>query len=220
MTPYRLRILLADEPGRLGNAALALSGLGVNILDVDVQNADGVRFADDLLVDLGAHVSPPILDAALADAGIEMLDLRQADSHDVVDGIARALDIAHSLSTGTAPDDDRLLDAVGQLVRTDRAWITPVRVLALHGATAEAMISGSPHQRREWSKSLPGIDGPAWALAIPFDSRDQRRVLTVLRPAPRFTYTETARLQALLRVAAPRLRARGTRPPRPLVPAH
>lgn len=219
MTPYRLRILLADEPGRLGRAAMALSELGVNILDVDVQSSDGIHFADDVLVDLGAHVDPSMVDAALAGAGIELLDLRQADSHDAVDAIVRALDIAHALCAGPTPDDERVLDAVAQLVPSDRAWLTPEKLLALHGAAAEAMISGSPHQRREWAKSVRNDDGPLWTLAIPFDCGDDRRVLTVMRRGPRFTFSETARLQAVLRIAGSRMRVRRHREPRPLVPA-
>lgn len=220
MTPHRLRILLADEPGRLGRAALALSELGVNILDVDVQRADGTRWTDDLLVELAADVDRDAVAAALDLVGVELLDLRPADSHDLVDGVTRALDVAHSLMSGAAPDDDRILVAVGQLTRVELAWITPNRLLALHGVTAEAMITGSPHQHREWSKSLHAGDGPVWALAVPFDHGDHRRVVTVLRTAPRFTFSETARLQALLRVAAARPRPRRQlRPPRPLVPA-
>ena len=68
--------------------------------------------------------------------------------------------------------------------------------------TSEALITETPHQRREWVKWLAPASEPMWSLAVPFDD-GELRVLAVLRRAPRFTYTETARLRALLGLLTP-----------------
>ena len=98
MTPYRARIILPDEPGRLGRAATALSRLGVNILDIDVQSDDGQLWADELLIDFPFTVDPDMIDQALRIAGVELIDLRPADSHEVVDSTVHTLELVQVLA--------------------------------------------------------------------------------------------------------------------------
>jgi ACT domain len=160
MTPYRARIILPDEPGRLGRAATALSRLGINILDIDVQ----------------------------------------ADSHEVVDSTVHTLELVHALAGHGAIDDQRATRAVRSIIRSDLAWITPLPLLCLTGAAAAAMISGEVTQEREWAKLLAGHGDTVWTMAVPFDEDGDRRVVTVLRRAPHFSFTEAARVQALMRV--------------------
>ena len=198
MHPYRLRILLADEPGRLGKAATALSEIGINILDVDVQGADGPVWADDLLIDPAIPLDTATIDHALREVGIELVDLQPADPHDVVDCAVRCLDVVRRLADGGTRDPS-VTGAARRIVPAELAWLTPVPLLALRGVTADAMISGTALQSREQVQLLPSPSG-AWALAVPFEVAEQRRVLTLLRRAPRFSFTETARLEALLRV--------------------
>jgi hypothetical protein len=198
MHPYRLRILLADEPGRLGRAATALSEIGINILDVDVQGADGQLWADDLLIDASVPLDTPTIDHALRMVGIRLVDLQPAEPHDVVDCAVRCLDVVRGLAEG-GTSDPAVTAAARRIVRAELTWLTPIPLLALRGVTAHAMISGAALQSREQVKLLPAAAG-AWALAVPFEFDGQRRVLTLLRRAPRFSFIETARLEALLRI--------------------
>jgi hypothetical protein len=200
MHPYRLRILLADEPGRLGKAATALSEIGINILDVDVQGPDGQVWVDDLLIDPSVPLDTATIDHALRMVGIELVDIQPADAHDVVDRAVRCLDVVRVLAEGGSSDQS-VTAAARRIVPAELAWLTPVPLLALRGATAAAMIAGTALQSREQVQLLPSARG-AWALAVPFDVDGQRRVLTLLRRAPRFSSSETARLEALLRVVA------------------
>lgn len=219
MTPYRARIRLADQPGRLGLAATALSTLGVNILDVDVQSDDGVLWVDDLLIDFPFPIDPSTIDVVLQEAGVELVDLRPADSHEVVDATVHCLDLVHALAAGGAITDDRVSRAVAALLRADLAWITPLPVLAVRGVAAEAMISGEPTQAREWVKVVRGDVGPVWTLAVPFAEGDALRVVSLMRRGPRFSCTEAARAGALMRVVAASRTTRGCGPVRP-APAH
>jgi ACT domain len=221
MTPYRIRIRLEDEPGRLGRAATALSKLGINILDVDVQSDDGELWADDLLIDFPFPIDPSTIDHALHLAGVELVDLRPADSHEVVDSTVHCLELVDALAADRAITDDTAVRAARAIVRSDLAWITPLPVLSLHGVAADAMISGDVTQAREWAKLVRG-DAPVWTLAVPFDHGLHRRVLTLLRRAPRFSYTESARVGALLRVVATLATSLPPRDPRDVrsAPAH
>ena len=200
MTPYRARIILPDEPGRLGRAATALSRLGINILDIDVQSDDGQLWADELLIDFPFTVDPDLIEQALRVAGVELVDLRPADSHEVVDSTVHTLELVHALAGHGAIDDQRATRAVRSIIRSDLAWITPLPLLSLAGAAAAAMISGEVTQEREWAKLLAGHGDTVWTMAVPFDEDGHRRVVTVLRRTPHFSFTEAARVQALMRV--------------------
>lgn len=210
MDPYRVRVRLADTPGRLGSAAAALGAFGINIIDVDVHSVDGGAFADDLLIDLTVPIDLPVVEYALRQADCELVHLQRVDPHELTDSLTRALELAHGLAAGGV-DDDQLAEAARTLVRADLASITTVHDDGplLRGVAAEAVRRGSATQRREPTLRLAHRGDFPWVLAIPFEQGPVRRVLGLARRNPSFSFTETARVQALLRFAPP---AREERP--------
>ena len=200
MDVYRLRLQLDDQPGRLGRLASALGGLGVNILDVDIHSIDGSHRADELLIDLTRPVDLPALEHAVRRAGSRLSCLHAADPHELVDSDTRCLELARAMinaGAGTAP----AAEAARRLVRAELCWIATESGVALTGVAGRALEDGAAHQAREPVKRLVGARSP-WSLAVPFATDGSRRVLVLVRRSPSFSFTETARVRALLGVGA------------------
>lgn len=202
MRLHRLRIELDDAPGHLGRAAAALGALGVNILDVDVHGIAGDRRDDELLVDLTVPLDLPAVEAALRDVGCEVVDIRPSDPHELIDAGTRCLELAGGLIADQPVSDDRMGELVRALVRADLSWVGPVPGMSPSGVAARALESGAPAQGRDPVKRSPRGDDVPWSLAIPFSAGERRRVLVLVRRRPRFSFTETARAQAFLRLGA------------------
>lgn len=205
---HRLRIVLEDSPGSLGRAAAALGGIGVNILHVELHRGEQAGIADDFLVDLTVPIDLPAVESVLRDVGCRVEDLAPADAHELVDPTTRALELASAIVT--APDPGaRLADVASRLVRSELSWVVDPGSAGADGVVAAAASRGEPVQGREAIKLLPTGSRPPWVLAVPVpaaahraDRRGERSVLAVARRRPAFSMTETARLQALARLAA------------------
>lgn len=190
----RLQIALDDVPGRLGSVAAALGGLGINILDVDVHTVTSGQRVDELLVDLVLPMDLPAVDHAVRSAGGSLLAAEAADPHELRDPVTAALDAVHSAaSSGTTAT--AIEDAARFIVRADLAWFSRPAVGGDAGVIGRVLEAGSPVQEAACIKRLGR--GPAWSLGVPCALSG---VLVMIRRGPKFTYTETARVQALLRL--------------------
>lgn len=205
---YRIRIQVTDSPGHLGRAAAALGGLGANILDVDVQSLQGGYSADDLLVDLTRPLDLPAVEHALEATGCAVLSIVGADAHELVDQTTYTLELARMLVEHNDPlSDEAIADYARRMVRADLAWVGPNRAISPRSASDRALETGVATQTCE-----PIDGGTLWSLAIPFEVEDAtRRVLVLVRENPKFSYAESARVDALLRLAQSAGRWRPTR---------
>ena len=202
MRLHRLRIQLDDSPGSLGQAATALGTLGVNILDVDVHGVGGDHRADVLIVELTVPLDLPAVEAALRRVGSALVDVRRADPHELVDLSTRCLELAAGLVAEGLRSDEQVGELVRRVVRSDLWWVGPVPGISVTGVAARALDRGAPAQDQEPVKRLAPVADRAWSLAIPFSMLGPQRVLVLVRCGPRFSFTETARAQALLRLAS------------------
>lgn len=194
MDVYRVRVRMADTPGRLGAVAVALGAFAINIVDVDVHRIDASTSADDLLIELTRPVDLPLIEHVLRQVDCEVLALERVDLHGVGDSVARALELGLRVAMAGG-DDDVLTEAAESLVRADWAWIDAASTSTV--ASKEAARRGTPVQRHERV-----LAGDSWVLAIPVGRGDDGRVLCLSRERVPFSFTETARVQALLRFAS------------------
>lgn len=202
MSFHRLRIQVDDVPGRLGQVAAALGRLGVNILDVDVHTVVGSTSVDQVVVELTQPIDLPALEHAVSEAGGVVTAIVAVDEHDLRDRATTVLDIAASLVGPDQAPRDRLGDAACRLVGAELCWLAdpagPGEPLDLVRHVAETR---APAQADAPVKRLPH-EGRTWWLAVPYDEGARSSVLVLIRRGSRFTFTETARVQALLRLVA------------------
>lgn len=191
------RVELKDEVGSLARVGGALAAIGVNVVGLDVHALTGGAVADQLVLDLPEGGDADQVAAALEASAAHVCELRPVDPHEVVDPVVRALDLTRLVR-------DRPAEAVATLLGADCWWAGPVPGFPLVGAAARAVADQVPVQAREPVKRLLPVDGePAWVLAVPARLPGGGEVVVVARRAPRFSFTETARAQALLRAAEP-----------------
>lgn len=200
MSFHRLRIQIDDVPGRLGQVAAALGRLGVNILDVDVHTVVGATSVDQLLVELTQAVDLPALDHVVSAAGATVTAIDRVDEHDLRDRATTVLDLAASLVDAEGVPRERLREAMCRLVGAELCWITGRAELGEPVDLVRRVTeSRAPAQTDAPVKRLPH-QGRTWWLAVPFDDVGRSAVVVVIRRGSRFTFTETARVQALLRL--------------------
>jgi hypothetical protein len=200
-TYWKFRAELADRPGGLAAAASAIAELGANILDVDVHLIAADRVADDMTVELAYWNEPGAVEHALLSAGAARVSGRRLDPHSLVDGPARALDLATRLVASGATDAE-LVDVLATQVDADRVWLGPPPGPAGDPLGAVALADQRPKVGREALAAIRGDhDGKVWVAAIPWGPGGQH-VACLARRTPRFSATEVARAQALLNLAA------------------
>lgn len=196
-TYWKFRAELADRPGGLAAASRAISDLGVNILDVDVNLLEPGKVVDDVLVELAYWAEPVAVEQALHAAGATEVWARRLDPHELVDGQTRVLDLATRLVEGGVTDAD-LVAVLPALVDCELAWFGPAAGLGGSHAQRHALAHGEPTVAREPLARLRGqVDGRVWVAAVPWGAAGDR-VACLARLAPQFSSTEVARLQALL----------------------
>lgn len=196
---HRLRIELDDVPGRLGQVAVALGSIGVNILDVDVQSS-GWASVDEVVADFAVPVDLAAVEHAVRGAGGALLDVSPVDAHELRDRATTALELAASLFHADEAGPGRLSEAARQLAGAELVWhVCGEEAATRHEVVRRVLETRSPAQVEAPVKVLPG--GRAWWLGLLLDRRGgDRDVLVLIRRGSRFTFTETARVQALLRL--------------------
>jgi hypothetical protein len=225
MTILRLRTEVVDERGRLGGLASAIAACRGNILGVDVHFLDGVRVADEFIIEFPGGLSGDALTTALRRAGGLTVEVERLDQHALVDPVARAIDIAAELF-GPESAEGRLERCVGQLVRAHRVRVVHQALAPESGLLRDAWQAETPTVCRTSVLSPSrGTTDMAWVLVIPCGGGSRRRGMIVERSTPAFSSSEVARVSALVRLAraagddagwpagAPR---DGARPPGPL----
>jgi GNAT superfamily N-acetyltransferase len=212
MSFHQVRIQVDDVPGRLGRVAAALGGLGVNILDVDVHTVVGETSVDQLVVELTQPVDLPALEHVVSAAGGTVTAIVPVDEHDLRDRATTVLDLAASLVDAEVVSGERLQEELCRLVGADLCWISrPAGVGEPLDLVRRVAETGAPAQANAPVKRLPH-DGCTWWLAVPFDEAGRSCVVVVIRRRSRFTFTETARVQALLRLVTAAQRRRAGQP--------
>jgi GNAT superfamily N-acetyltransferase len=206
MSFHRLRIDVDDAPGRLGAIAAALGRLGANIIDVDVQSVVGRTSVDEVVVELTQPVDLPAIEHAVRGAGGTLTDILPTREHDLRDRATSVLDVATWLLEGEGPSRSALAEAARRVVGAELGWIASTHHV---GAPVElvrhVLDANAPAQTDAPVKRLPGAGGSTWWLGVPID---RSSVLVVIRRGARFTFTETARVQALVRLDQARHRLR------------
>jgi hypothetical protein len=198
---HRLRIQVDDLPGRLAAVAANLAACGVNIVDIDVHSAGSRARVDELIVEFTVPLDLPAVEYAVTSARAAFLDIEAIDPHALCDRATSALDAAAS-AIGADPASAGVTAAAQALVEAEVAWDAPGDGLgADHPVVRQALDGRSPVHASEPVQRLPNGDRPTWWLALPYESPAGLRVLVLVRRTARFTFTETSRLQALLRVA-------------------
>jgi len=199
MDLWRARIEARNAPGQLAEIAGALGRVGANIVSLDVHATGASRVADDLVVSADGTLDAPAFAALLAPLDATLLELRRADAHELVDPVTRALEAAGAVA-GAARRREVLAVAIAQVLEVDVAYVRPVPDgLPVDGVAAQAVAEGRAVLGREHVKSFPAADG-AWVLAVPAWLGGVLHVGVAVRRRPRFSFTETARLRAVLGV--------------------
>ncbi len=201
MDLYRIRIEVADDPGRMGHVLVVLGQVGINVVEIDCHNVDGAVRVDDLLVHLTRPLDIPAIAYAVENAGCPLIEVRPLSARELEDPVIRGMRlIAYIAATNTASDDE-IAWCAGELVRSDLACVVEAQISTVDSIAGQALTQNVPVHGREWVKRLPSGD-PAWTLAVPFDRQGRRAAVVVNRTSSRFTRTETARLRVLLDAAS------------------
>ena len=223
MTILRLRAEVADERGRLGRLATAIAACRGDILGLDIHFVDGARVADEFVVRFGDGGSAEALTTALRRAGGMSVDAEHLDQHDLVDPVARAIDIGVELvADGTL--DRGLERAVAALVRADRVEIVDRSRVEASPALRSLCLGDLPtvHHVDALGPPTNGLETP-WTLVL---AGARERWVVAQRARPPFSASEIARVAALIRLSwavageARSLEAAAAArvgPPRPLV---
>lgn len=209
MTFHRLRIDVDDTPGRLGAIAAALGRVGVNIIDVDVQAVVGRTSVDEVVVELTQPIDLPAIEHAVRGAGGRLTDITSVTEHDLRDRATNVLDAATWLVTPDGRDGPiptRLGEAARRVVGAELGWVASTdHVGEPLDVVRHVLEANAPAQTDAPVKRLPSAGGSTWWLGVPLDPSS---VLVVIRRGTRFTFTETARVQALVRLSAASCRPR------------
>lgn len=193
MPTYRLRIELPDRPGALAGVTRAIADSDANIVSIDVHEVDGDTAVDEIVVDVALDWAPRNLAAALAasDGGTLLSSRRVTTVEDPLVSVLRSL--GKLLDNGAAAFD----------AETRRALLA-----VAHGSTArvltvdEAMREEAARSSIERGTSLvTRADDHGWTLTAVDDPTDPTLVAMVSRSLNlRFSATEVARVEALLRL--------------------
>jgi hypothetical protein len=197
MPTYRLRIELPDRPGALAGVTGEIAAHDANILSIDVHEVDGTTAVDEIVVAVDDEWMPAPLATALAAAGVgTLLSSRRMTTID--DPMVGALEAVAEMISG----DQGTLDAACRTAVLSLAHGASVRMLDVDAAALEpagrvAIGRGGTVVAR----ADDGAGSPGWVLAAMDDPKEPHTVALVTRPLNvRFSATEVARVEALLRV--------------------
>jgi predicted amino acid-binding ACT domain protein len=201
---YRFRIEVPDRPGALARVTDVLAEAGGNVESIDLHvPSDGVA-VDEIGVE-----APEDWDMVGVAARIDRIDgarvLVQRRERHPGDPVVNALRWArHLLVAAPAESELELARAILEVTGASVAWTTPVpeaRVTAVGRAALERRAAVSDRADALPDGRETDVEGPYWLLAVPDDVEAPRLVAFVARPvATRFSPTESARLEALLRL--------------------
>lgn len=204
MDLYRFRIELTDAPGSLAAIARAFAAAGANICEFDVQSVDGQVRADELLVEVPSEADAEQLATTLNDRGFNVTDVRSAAARERTDVIAKSFQVAAAALRSPSRFDDPakwLSEAVRQVVRCDRVKVVSGRAARSYDSARLALESGCAAQVEV--PTVPSLGGPSeWSLAVPTRWSEPDTFVVLSRDNPRFSFTESARVEALVSVLA------------------
>ena len=201
---YRFRIEVADTPGALARVTDVLAAAGGNVESIDLHlPTDGIA-VDEIGVE-----APDDWDMVGVAARIDLIDgarvLVQRRERSPGDPVVNALRWAKlMLDAGPADSELELSRAILEVTGAAVAWTAPVAEARDTAVGRTALERGAPAVER--SDALPGgrvtdVEGPYWLLAVVDDPTAPRLVGFAARPAAtRFSLSEQARLEALLRL--------------------
>ena len=201
---YRFRIEVADTPGALAKVTDVLAAAGGNVESIDLHlPTDGVA------VDEIGLEAPDDWDMVGVAARIDAIEgarvLVQRRERNPGDPVVNALRWARlMLDAGPAEHDLELSRAILEVTGAAVAWSTSVSEARDTSAGRAALERSAPAVERV--SALPGgratdVEGPYWLLAVVDDPEAPRLVGFAARPAAtRFSLSEQARLEALLRL--------------------
>ena len=203
----RLRIELPDKPGALARLTDVLARFGGNLVAIDVQDVENEAVIDEIVLDMPDDLDLEELRGAIAAAGVGVVISYQAGQQDL-DPLMRSLRWALAMVMADPADrpaaDEALEHAIAEATGTSAAWVCAVnearaleagRLALTRGAAVSHLTADAPAHR------VPGDVGEVWLLAVPDVVGPTKRVAFVVRPATdRFTATEVARVDALLRL--------------------
>ncbi len=194
MTILRLRTEVADGRGSLGRVAAAIASCRGTILGVDVHFLDGVRVADEFIIEFGEGGSAEELAIALRRAGGVIVGAQPLDEHSLVDPVARAIDLAAPLAQC---GEDRALElCISRLIGAER-----VRFVDEIPPEPEALRRAADRAVPVVTRAGRGANGP-WLLLMANEPGRWPRWLVIERTAPVFSSSEIAGVAAMLRLAA------------------
>jgi hypothetical protein len=206
---YRFRIEVVDAPGALARVTDVLAVAGGNVESLDLHEPYNGVAIDEIVVS-----APDEWDMAVVCASIDALDgvrvLQQRRDRHPGDPIVNALRWARIMvAAGPEEHELELTRAILEVTGASVAWSAPSAVASRTPAGYDALVARSPVIKRTEAlppeidrSSLPdGFDPPYWLLAVPDDPVDPRLVAFAARPsATPFSRSETARLDALVRL--------------------
>ena len=203
-TSYRFRIEVPDRPGALARVTDVLAEAGGNVESIDLHlPSDGVS-VDEIGVE-----APEDWDMVGVAARIDLIDgarvLVQRRERHPGDPVVNALRWArHLLVAGPAESELELARGILEVTGASVAWTAPA------AEARETPVGRTALERRaaatERADALPAgretdVEGPYWLLAVPDDAEAPELVGFAARPdTARFSPTESARLEALLRL--------------------
>jgi hypothetical protein len=204
VTSYRFRIEVPDTPGALARVTDVLAAAGGNVESIDLHlPSDGVS------VDEIGVQAPDDWDMVEVAARIDLIEgarvLVQRRERNPGDPVVNALRWAKlMLDAGPAESELELSRAIIEVTGAAVAWSCEVADARDSSVGRMALERRAP--ATEWADELPGglstdVEGPYWLLAVVDDPEAPRLVGFAARPAAtRFSLSEQARLEALLRL--------------------
>ena len=203
-TSYRFRIEVPDRPGALARVTDVLAEAGGNVESIDLHlPSEGVA-VDEIGVE-----APEDWDMVGVAARIDLIDgarvLVQRRQRHPGDPVVNALRWArHLLVAGPAESELELARGILEVTGASVAWTAPAAEARETAVGRAALERQGP--ATEWTETLPpgrvtDVEGPYWLLAVVDDPEAPRLVGFAARPAAtRFSLSEHARLEALLRL--------------------
>ena len=198
---YRLRVQLPDRPGALASLAASIADAGGNVVSLDIHDLDGDHAVDDLVVLLPGS-TPDALGARLEASGVATLLSWRVEAG-TTDAVVRALGWARAvLESGVGYADVELSRALSEVSSADTAWVATVAEADSIDAVRAAVAAGAATVTRQDPLPAAVGDGNAggWLLVALDDPAAPTVVGLAARSDHRFTATELARAEALLRL--------------------
>ncbi|MEO6712441.1 MAG: hypothetical protein ABIM89_03315, partial [Mycobacteriales bacterium] len=182
----------------------AVADCGGNILALDVQALDGLRVADELLVDLPDDVSVEDVEAQIRATGADVVMLAAASTDDLVDPQTRCLELGRRLVRRHTARDRVLEAALAELVGADGAMVVPDTAALTSALAAQAITEGKPMMARERTGLSPAkaYEEAPWLLVIPPSEGAGGQLTMLARSGAGFSAGEIGRIEALLGLAA------------------